>query len=301
MSSAFAIAEIGTMADLVTSAAGSPLQVDALRNEHEAEVLAFLSQRPLHTVFLASLIDDNGVECVSNRGAFYGFRNPAGRLSGVALIGEKTVIETQDHVALKAFARLELANTSDHLIRGEQSQIEILLASLERAGRTPGLICSEILLEQREPDPGIAAEPNLRLAGGSEIGSVVSINAAMACEENGTNPLVKDPAGLWKRVARRIDQGRVWVLVDESRTIFKADIVSETSEVAFVEGVYVCPEERRKGHGLRCMTQLARHLLRRVKSVCLVVNEANQRALALYQRAGYKVVSNYNTAYFTTV
>lgn len=291
------------MAELVSSDAMSlpPLQVEVLRNEQEAEVLAFLSLRPLHTVFLASLILDNGVDCAGNRGSFYGVRNLQGQLSGVALIGQKTVIETQDKAALEAFTRLELTNTSDHLIRGEQSQMEILLASIDRVGRTPRLICSEVLLEQREPEPGVAAEPNLRLAQASEIEPVVSINAAMACEENGTNPLVKDPTGLWNRVARRIDQGRVWVLVEGDRTIFKADIVSETSEVAFVEGVYVCPEERRKGHGLRCMTQLARNLLRRVKSVCLVVNEANQRALALYQRAGYKVVSNYKTAYFTTV
>ena len=80
--------------------------------------------------------------------------------------------------------------------------------------------------------------------------------------------------------------------------IFKADIISETPETAFVEGVYVQPEARRQGYALRCMTQLARNLLGRIGSICLVVNEDNKRAQACYQKAGFQIRSSYTTAYF---
>ena len=60
-------------------------------------------------------------------------------------------------------------------------------------------------------------------------------------------------------------------------------------------------QERRKGHGLRCITQLARNLLTGTKSICLVVNEENQRALAFYEKAGFQCSSRYNTAYFSAL
>ena len=65
----------------VTRAAGYPpadsvtVEVEELRAADRAEVLGFLAERSLHTVCMASLIRDNGIESVHNRGAFYGCRN----------------------------------------------------------------------------------------------------------------------------------------------------------------------------------------------------------------------------------
>ena len=66
----------------------------------EAEVLAFLADRPLHTVSLTGLIEDNGLVSPLNRGAFYGCRNRQGQLEGVALIGHATLMETTTYRAL---------------------------------------------------------------------------------------------------------------------------------------------------------------------------------------------------------
>jgi predicted GNAT family acetyltransferase len=104
-----------------------------------------------------------------------------------------------------------------------------------------------------------------------------------------------------KRMADRIAEGRYWVLVKSGHVIFKADIVSLTPLAAFVEGVYVCPEQRGKEYGVRCMTQLARNLLAHVSTICLIVNEENQPARALYERAGYRLRSRYATAYFSAI
>lgn len=301
MSSAFAIAENEDSAPqlFLSKAPLRSLRVHAFSGGHQDEVLAFLSQRPIHTVFMSGLIRDNGLVSGANRGTFYGSRDPWDRLTGVALIGPKTVIEARDGNALEAFASLTPNNLRAHLVRGEQQQIDYILRKYAEVGRTPRLVSREFLLEQKAPARGVAAAPQLRLASREDLEAVVLINAALAFEESGLNPLFQDRPGMLIRTARRIDQGRVWVLVQEGRMLFKADIISETPEIAFIEGVFVQPDVRRQGCGLRCMTQLARNVLGRVASVSLVVNEQNERGRAFYQKAGYQIRSCYNTAYFS--
>lgn len=301
MSSAFAIAETeGSTPQLsLTNATLRSLRVHAFSDGHQDEVLAFLAQRPIHTVFMSGLIRDNGLVSAANRGTLYGCRDRWDRLTGVALIGPKTVIEARDNAALEVFASLIPENLTAHLVRGEQKQIEYVLGKYAAAGRLPRQVSREFLLEQKATAQGVAGESKLRLAHREDLESVLMINAALAFEESGINPLLQDGQGMLVRTARRIDQGRVWVLVQDGRMIFKADIISETPQTLFIEGVYVQPKARRQGYGLRSMTQLARNLLSRVHSICLVVNEDNERARAFYQKAGFQIRGCYNTAYFS--
>ncbi len=44
--------------------------ISELNNGDEAEVLEFLAANPLHTVFMASQIRDNGLASPNNRGSF---------------------------------------------------------------------------------------------------------------------------------------------------------------------------------------------------------------------------------------
>src|ERR1051326_3152111 len=49
-----------------------PCNISELNRRDEAEVIEFLSARPLHTVFMMGLIRDNGLLSPKNRGSFYG-------------------------------------------------------------------------------------------------------------------------------------------------------------------------------------------------------------------------------------
>jgi uncharacterized protein len=301
MSSALAIAETESSKPQL-SLSRAPLRslrVHALSGGNQDEVLGFLAKRPIHTVFMSGLIRDNGLVSAANRGTFYGCRDRWGRLTGVALIGPKTVIEARDQPPLEVFASLVPDNLTAHLVRGEQNQMDYILGKYAEAGRTPRQVSREFLLEQQAPAAGVAGEPQLRLACREDLESVILINAALGFEESGINPLEQDRQGMVVRTARRVDQGRVWILVQDGRLVFKADIISETPETVFIEGVYVQPDARRHGYGLRCMTRLARNLLVRVQSICLVVNEENERARSFYQKAGFQIRSCYNTAYFS--
>ena len=89
----------------------------------------------------------------------------------------------------------------------------------------------------------------------------------------------------------------MWVWVEGGRLIFKADILGDTPEVIYLEGVWVNPAERGKGYGLKCMSQLGRTLLARTGSVCVLVNELNPHAQAFYRKACYKLRSHYDTIF----
>lgn len=288
-----------TSAELQSPASARPLKIEELSNNQENEVLAFLSQRPVHTVYMASLIRDNGLVSCGNRGTFYGCRDQQERLEGVALIGQKTLLDSGSAGAFETLGRFLPSNPAAHLIRGQQDEIELLLEYYAAAARQARLVRHEVLLEQLDPAPAVEPEFNLRLASTADLPIVAAINACLVLEETGIDPLSKDAQGMLERTERRITQGRVWILTENGQTIFKADVISDTPEVVFVEGVFVRREQRRKGHGLRCMTQLARNLLGRTKSICLVVNEENSRARAFYEKAGFKFSSHYNTAHFT--
>jgi len=80
------------------------LRIHPLDDRHREEVLSFLGIRPLNTFIMSSWIRDNGLESSFNRGFFYGYRNAARRLEGVALIGHITLFETESDIALAAFA-----------------------------------------------------------------------------------------------------------------------------------------------------------------------------------------------------
>jgi predicted GNAT family acetyltransferase len=301
MSSALAIKGVGPISSQLLPFKEIPvntLKIDAFTDKDEREVCGFLSLRPIHTVFMDGLIRDNGLVSSFNRGTFYGYRNESGALEGVALIGDKTVIEARTEAAFEGLTPLALNKREPYLIRGEQEQIERFLDYAQRHGRTPRLVCDELLLDQTSSLAGTEGIDGMRQATLAEIEEVININADMALEESGVHPLKSASDAIYRRAKRRVEQGRVWVLAEHGRIIFKADVISETPEVIFIEGVYVNPEERGRGYGFRCLTELGRILLSQAASLCLVVNQANKRAQALYQKAGYKLHSHYRTVYF---
>jgi uncharacterized protein len=270
--------------------------IEELNKDHESEVLGFLAQRPLHTVFMASQIRDNGIVSPHNRGSFYGARDSNGELEAVALLGHASLIETRTERSLSEFARLARNCQDTQLIRGERDTVAAFWKYYARPGQEPRLVSREQLLQLCEASPAFEAV-DLRRATTEDLDKILAVNAFMALDEGGVSPLQKDPYGFRQRTARRIEQGRIWVWVSDGRLTFKADVVGSTPEVAYLEAVHVHPEERRKGYGLRCLSQLSSILLAGSNGICLTVNEANSKVAALYRKAGYQFHSHYETIY----
>lgn len=282
---------------LATQVSIANLPAVRLNGEEELEVLAFLAERPIHTVIMAGFIHDHGLVSPLHRGTFYGYRDQTGRLRGVALIGHATLIEARNDAALAAFARVAQVSPVAHMMMGEQEEIKQFWSYYSQNGQRPRLMCRELLFEQRWPVEVRAPVKGLRLATKEDLKLIIPAHARMAFEETRVNPLETDPRGFRLRCERRIERGRTWVWIENDRLIFKADVVAQTPEASYLEGIYVNPEERFKGYGLRCVSQLTRTLLERNTSVCLLVNEQNRRAQSLYQKVGFRLRGCYDSIF----
>lgn len=264
-------------------------RVCRLVDEHTDEVLAFLAMRPVHTVVMTSFINDNGMVSELNRGVFYGYRNENGNLEGVALIGHTTLVETRSEDALMAFAfAARESETPINLIMSDGQTAENFWQYFSGGTRQPRLVCNELLFEISFPVMVRENVDDLRLATEEELLPVAEAHAAVAFEESGVNPLERDREGFLKRTLRRIEQGRTYVVFADGKLVFKADIVAETDEVVYLEGIYVAAEQRGNGVGSNCLSQLSRLLLNRVKHVCLLSNQDFKNAHRAYQKAGFK-------------
>lgn len=275
----------------------APLATSRLSPGDAPEVLAFLAERPLHTVNIAGLIRDNGLVSPLNRGSFHACRDEAGRLEGVALIGHAILVESRSERATAAFARLAQQHTNAHIILGGAEPVGLFWSHYSEGGQEPRRLCRELLLEQRWPVEARESVAELRPATAGDLEEVVTVQAELVCEESGVNPLEADPEGFRARCQGRVERGRTWVVTEGGRLIFKAEVYAETPQAVYLEGVYVAPERRGGGYGLRCLSQLTRGLLRRSDSVCLLVNELNVAARAFYRKAGYRQRAVYDTIF----
>jgi uncharacterized protein len=283
--------------NFVPQATTERFQAVSLTNEAEAEVLNFLAERPVHTVILTGFVRDNGLVSPSNRGSFYGVRNDKGELEGVALIGHATLMETRTERAVCAFAEIAQRCSSAHMILGEQERIEEFWSQYQSGGQEMRLACRESLFELRYQDRLEQELADLRLATLAELDLIVPIQAKMAQDESGINPLERDADGFRQRCRRRIEQGRSWVVVRDGELLFKADIISDTEEVIYLEGIWTNEKLRGAGHGINCMSQLAKELLQRTKAITLLVDERNKRAQAFYRKCGFRLLSTYDTIF----
>jgi uncharacterized protein len=284
----------------LSSLSATTLIATRLTAQDKPEVLEFLKQRALHNAVMTGRIMDNGLESKFNRGTFYGCRDAADELVGVALIGHGVFIDARCEEALREFAKVTQDFPRAHMLMGEQEMIERFWKFYAPNGQAQRRLCREVLLELTEPSTHSDEVPNLRLAQVSDLSLTVPVHATMAFEESGVNPLEIDPDGFRQRCRRRIEERRTWILVEHNQLIFKADVISDTREVVYLEGVYVHPEHRRKGLGSLCLMRLMRTLLNQSASVSVLVNQERQPAQEFFRKLGFVPRGLYDTIFLRT-
>lgn len=272
--------------------------VTPLSHGNEANALSVLSTPSLTSVIMSGFIRDNGLVSPLNRGCFYACHNELNNLTGIALIGHTMLFEAFDEGAIQAFAALARKNSSNHLLMGEHKAVRQFWNNYAVNGELPRLIHPVLFLQRRDPFKNHHLVEGLRLATRNDLEQVVRAQAAMAFETSGVHPLTKDPAGFRERYLRRIEKNRVWVLIKQGQLIFKTDVTSESADVAYLEGVYVSPEERGKGLGRICLQAIGHILLRRKQAIYLFVAEENTRLESFYLNLGFSLAGNYDLLYF---
>jgi predicted GNAT family acetyltransferase len=139
--------------------------------------------------------------------------------------------------------------------------------------------------------------PVVRLATINDLGLIAWAHNQCSIEEAGVDGLALDAEGFIARCARRIERGRTWVWIDKNKVVLTLDVITATREVAYIESLWVHPEERCKGYGSRFVNQVSERLLKDSASVCLLAQETNTTAHLLYQKAGYKIIDCYRAMF----
>jgi predicted GNAT family acetyltransferase len=269
-----------------------------LTENNKEEVLAFLAKRPVHTVVMSSFIQDNGIESADNRGKFYAYRNDSGNIEGVALIGHTTLIETLSNDALQAFAHIAReSETPLHLMMSDGRSIENFWKYFAKENQEPRLVCTELLFELKFPFQVQKSEWDVRLAKPEELEQIAQAHAEVAFIESGVDPMVKDREGFLKRCLKRIEKKRTFVVFENGKLVFKADIVAETDNVIYLEGIYVSPDYRGQGVGSECLAKFSLDLLDRVEHICLLTNVDFKNAHKSFAKAGFHNVDYCQTIF----
>ena len=266
--------------------ADSPFIFEELFADSEEMVLEFLSHRPIQTVGMAGLIRDNGIVSYHNRGSFYGCWNTRRELEGVALIGHATLFEAKTVAALRAFAELAKSRNDIHMIMAERQSTREFLFYYSEGGQMVRHSCEQILFRTTQAGPQQSVS-RIRQAKAEDLELILPVHAQMCLVESGVNPLAVDPLGFRRRCVLRLKRNRTYVWVERDELNFKADIISETPDAIYLEGIWINTKISGSGFALRCLSQLVSTLLSRTQSVCLFTNVANRSAIRLYEKAGF--------------
>ncbi len=271
--------------------------VSALSSADEIEVLDFLARRPIHTFGLNGLIRQYGLEPNAKRGTYFGCRDQAGALEGVALIGHFTLFETLNDRALKAFANVAQHHEEVHLMLGEQEKINKFLGYLNQQEKLHAQALKYLQLEINSIDRNESSDTVLRPATPADLSQIVAAHAQVLYEDRGVDRLTVEPETFRQNCLDRINQQKTWVVEKKGEVLFKAELSTDTPEVVYLEGVWVHEKERGLGLGYRCLSQLLKNLLNRTTSVCLLLAEKNKAALGLYEKVGFQQRGYYQAVF----
>lgn len=272
--------------------------VARLSNGNEPNVLSVISTPSLTNVIMSGFIRDNGLDSPLNRGYFYACHDEHKNLTGIALIGHTILFEAFDESAIQAFANVARETPIKHLLIGEHNAVRQFWKDYAVSGESPRLIHPILFLERGDQFNKHQPVEGLRPATQKDLEHVIRAQAAMAFETSGVDPLKKDPAGFRERYLRRIEKKRVWVLMKNGQLVFKSDVTSESEDVAYLEGIYVSPEERGKGLGRICLQAIGNTLLQRKKAIYLFVEQDNVRLRSFYFNLGFRIGGHYDLLYF---
>jgi predicted GNAT family acetyltransferase len=148
--------------------------------------------------------------------------------------------------------------------------------------------------------PLVAPDPRVRLTAPADFDVLYPACVAMYTEEVGVSPEAAAGGEAYRARVRQL-MGRGWSFarIDDGELVFKAEIACATPYAAQIQGVYVAPEHRGKGHataGVAAVVEAVRATI--APRVSLYVNEWNAPARAAYARVGFAETAQFSTIMF---
>jgi predicted GNAT family acetyltransferase len=139
--------------------------------------------------------------------------------------------------------------------------------------------------------------PELRAATLRDLDLVAHASNEAHREEMGDDPLATNATAFMGRVARQILDERVFVIRDDNKLIFKAELSAKCPIGAQISGVFTHPDYRGRGYAQRGTAELTWRTLGEAPRMCLFVRYDNAPARRAYDRIGFRHTGDFRTTF----
>ncbi|MFF5448325.1 GNAT family N-acetyltransferase [Streptomyces sp. NPDC012888] len=266
-----------------------------------AAALEVLERDPVANAFVTSRVQVAGLDPWRLGGEMWGYY-AEGALRSLCYAGANLVPVCATPDAVRAFAdRARRTGRRCSSVVGPAEATSELWRLLEpHWGPAREVRAHQPLMVTDRPSPDIAPDPLVRRVRKDEMDLIMPACVAMFTEEVGVSPLAGDGGLLYQaRVAELVSTGRSFARVEDGKVVFKAEIGAATARACQIQGVWVDPEFRGRGHSETGMAAVVEYALRDVAPVVsLYVNDYNTAARAAYRRVGFREVGAFMSVLF---
>ncbi|MEU9092718.1 GNAT family N-acetyltransferase [Streptomyces sp. NPDC048428] len=263
--------------------------------------LAVLESEPVANAFVTSRVQIAGLDPWRLGGEMWGWYAD-GRLRSLCYSGANLVPICATPEAVRAFAdRARRAGRRCSSIVGPAGPTAQLWRLLEPGwGPAREVRANQPLMVTESPSADVAPDPLVRRVRKDEVDVLMPACVAMFTEEVGISPLAGDGGLLYQaRVAELVGTGRSFARIEDGKVVFKAEIGATTAQACQIQGVWVAPEFRGRGHSETGMAAVLRYALADVAPiVSLYVNDYNTPARKAYRRIGFRETGAFMSVLF---
>jgi predicted GNAT family acetyltransferase len=264
------------------------------------QVLEICDRDAVANVFVSSRVRGAGVDPGRLGAQLWGYLE-SGKVTSLCYSGANLVPVAATSAAVAAFAeRARLQGRRCSSIVGPAEAVREFWSLLAPYWGRPREIRSAQPVMAISSDPLVPPDPRVRLVRPDELNTLLPASVAMFTEEVGVSPVGPDGGAAYRaRVAELIRAGRSYARIEDRLVVFKAEIGAVTPLACQVQGVWVPPELRGRGHAAGGMAAVVAHALRTVAPVVsLYVNDFNVPARAAYRRVGFSEVGTFMSVLF---
>ena len=275
----------------------SPVRL--LGDADAAELLELCDRDPVANVFVAGRVSTVGCEPRRLGGEVWGYVQ-RGELVSACWAGANLVpVEATDDALDQFAARARRQGRRCSSLVGPAHAVLGLWDRLADSWAPARDVRPDQQLMVIDSDPLVPPDPGVRRTSRDDLDVLVPACVEMFTEEVGYSPVASDGGRLYRRrVEELVTTRRSFARIDGCQVVFKAELGAVSSGVAQVQGVWVPPALRSRGLAAPGMAAVVAMTRREVDVVSLYVNSYNARAVAAYERAGFRRVGTFATVLF---
>lgn len=274
----------------------TPVQI--LGDEDRIAALDFCAADPPASVFVAARLVSGPIG--TRQDNLLAIRDETGALESMCWASANVVPlgltpETAPHYA----DRLRRRRHRIASILGPTDQVRMLWAHLEPEwGRARAIRARQPLMVTSTPPSahGIRIDPRVRPARRNEVDLVLPAAEHMFTAEIGYAPYSGSPRSYRQSIEALVHRGQTYVVIEDGRVVFKADVGSVALDCCQIQGVWLAPDLRGQGLATSLMAAALEQILAdHAHQATLYVNDYNVPAIATYRACGMTEIGSFTT------